>query len=129
MGGSKEAEPASGSTTAIIQDQDSHVVTWESPYDPENPYQWTTRKKWAITILVSMITVNVQVVTALCFLILNEMNRTFASSAPTAIITDIAEEFDVSHEVANLVTTLFLLGYITGVRLTTKRFPRLSVFF
>ncbi|KAJ7600529.1 major facilitator superfamily domain-containing protein [Mycena floridula] len=76
----------------------SNLVTWDGPNDPANPQNFSTRRKWGITGLASFITVNV----------------TFASSAPTTITSDIVDAFKVPKEVANLVTSLFLLGYIFG---------------
>jgi DHA1 family multidrug resistance protein-like MFS transporter len=42
------------------------------------------------------------------------MCRTFASSAPSSTTIPIAHEFGVSVEVANLITSMFLVGYVTG---------------
>lgn len=49
-------------------------------------------------------------------LILTVYDRTFASSAPTAATRGIIAEFGVSREVNYLVTSVFLLGYVFGVR-------------
>lgn len=43
------------------------------------------------------------------------LNATFASSIPTGSVNRISEQFGISVEVANLVTTLFLLGYCFGL--------------
>lgn len=37
----------------------ANEVGWESDSDPENPQNWSPKKKWLITILVSVLTVNV----------------------------------------------------------------------
>jgi DHA1 family multidrug resistance protein-like MFS transporter len=42
------------------------------------------------------------------------LHRTFASSAPSATTLAVAREFDVSTEVGNLVTSMFLVGYVAG---------------
>lgn len=42
------------------------------------------------------------------------VNVTFASSAPTTATIDIMDAFNVSNEIADLVTTVFLLGYVFG---------------
>jgi MFS transporter, DHA1 family, multidrug resistance protein len=42
-------------------------------------------------------------------------SRAVGSSAPTTITSDITKTFHVPREVSYLVTTLFLLGYVTGV--------------
>jgi MFS transporter, DHA1 family, multidrug resistance protein len=40
---------------------DPNLVTWEGPNDPANPQNWSTRYKWWVTIVCSIITVNVYV--------------------------------------------------------------------
>lgn len=42
-------------------------------------------------------------------------SRTFASSAPSIASEGIRQEFGVSREVSDLITTTFLLGYVFGV--------------
>jgi multidrug resistance protein len=66
--------------------------------DIENPKNWSTRRKWYITVASVTLVVN----------------ATFASSGPSGCIESIAEELHVSTEAAGLVTTLFLLGYVFG---------------
>lgn len=68
------------------------------PDDSRNPKNWNTSRKCFIT------------ATA----ILLVMNATFASSAPSANIAGISQDLHVSTEAANLVTTVFLLGYCAG---------------
>ncbi|KAF5378919.1 hypothetical protein D9757_008720 [Collybiopsis confluens] len=74
------------------------AVTWDGPDDPENPQNWTPVKKWLVTVLCAVMTVNV----------------TFASSAPSAATSRIIEQFGISTEVSFLVTSVFLLGYVFG---------------
>lgn len=68
------------------------------PKDIENPRNWSTIRRFFITI---------------CSIIL-VMNATFASSAPSGCLVSIAEEFGVSPLVAGLTVTLFLLGCCAG---------------
>lgn len=68
------------------------------PQDIENPRNWSTIRRFLITI---------------CSIIL-VMNATFASSAPSGCLESIAEEFGVSLIVAGLTVTLFLLGCCAG---------------
>lgn len=49
-------------------------------------------------------------------LILKFHHSTFASSAPSVAVTRIVADFGVSSEVSYLVTSVFLLGYMLGVR-------------
>jgi MFS family permease len=63
--------------------------------DPKN---WSKARRWYITIVAVLLVVN----------------ATFASSSPSGSIMGIVEEFDVSLVVAELIITLFLLGYVFG---------------
>lgn len=69
-----------------------------SPGDVEDPKNWSTRRRAAITIAAVLLV----------------MNATFASSSPSGCFESIAREFNVSIEVAGLTITLFLLGYVAG---------------
>jgi MFS transporter, DHA1 family, multidrug resistance protein len=68
------------------------------PGDIENPKEWSTGRRWYVTIVaVSLV-----------------LNATFASSSPSGCLRGIAQEFGVSEIAAGLVITLFLLGYVAG---------------
>lgn len=73
-------------------------VDWDGPDDPENPQNWSQKRKWILTLLVSFLTVNV----------------TFASSAPSSATQQIAQEFQIGQVTATLITSLFLAGYCLG---------------
>lgn len=66
--------------------------------DPENPKNWSKAYKWYITMVVA----------ACCFVV------AFASSVITPDINGVAEEFNVSREVALLSITFFVLGFGIG---------------
>ncbi|TBU28211.1 MFS general substrate transporter [Dichomitus squalens] len=102
-GGDDPREPPSKEQGAIpvpeqVATPDPNKVAWDGPDDPANPQNWSNRKKWAVTCLCVLMTVNV----------------TFASSAPSAAGSFIAREFGVSTEVGYLVTSIFLCGYVVG---------------
>lgn len=69
-----------------------------APNDIENPKNWSNPRRWYITVVSVLLVVN----------------ATFASSSPSGSVNGIAEQFGVSVEAANLVITLFLLGYCFG---------------
>ncbi|KAK5691194.1 hypothetical protein LTR97_011846 [Elasticomyces elasticus] len=69
-----------------------------APNDVENPKNWTTPRRWYITVVSVLLVVN----------------ATFASSSPSGCLGSISEELHVSREAAGLVVTLFLLGYCFG---------------
>ncbi|KAI0415010.1 major facilitator superfamily domain-containing protein [Xylaria grammica] len=73
------------------------LVTFQ-PNDPENPKNWSKGFKWYITMVVAIT----------CFVV------AFASSIVTPDIDGVAEEFDVSNEVALLSITLFVVGFGVG---------------
>ncbi|KAI0270437.1 major facilitator superfamily domain-containing protein [Gloeopeniophorella convolvens] len=77
---------------------DPNLVTWDGPDDPANPQNWSFWYKWWLTIVCTVMTLNV----------------TFASSAPSSAIPIIANQFHVGREVGNLILTLFLVGYMLG---------------
>jgi len=77
---------------------DANLVGWDGPDDPENPQNWSVMYKWLITVMCIIMTVNV----------------TFASSAPSSASNSIMTHFNTTREVADLVTTSFLLGYVVG---------------
>ncbi|KIK56943.1 hypothetical protein GYMLUDRAFT_173629 [Collybiopsis luxurians FD-317 M1] len=77
---------------------EEQTVSWDGPNDPNNPQNFSFGKKCTITFVICLLTIN----------------TTFASSAPAIAAGRLVERFDISREVANLVTTLFLLGYVLG---------------
>ncbi|KAJ7690229.1 MFS general substrate transporter [Mycena rosella] len=92
---SKSAGPPRPSTPAPL---DPEEITWDGPDDQENPQNWSDRRKWMITIVCVVMTVNV----------------TFASSAPSSATVSIMAAFNVEAEVSYLITSTFLLGYVFG---------------
>ncbi|KAM0344694.1 hypothetical protein ACHAPU_007289 [Fusarium lateritium] len=69
-----------------------------APGDVENPQNWSTTRRWAVTFSAVLLV----------------LNATFASSSPSGCFPSIAEHFHVSELVAGLTITLFLLGYCAG---------------
>lgn len=61
-GGDEPDEPPAKSMIPGLPPQppaDSNLVTWDGPNDPENPQNWSHGYKWAITVLMSLMTLNV----------------------------------------------------------------------
>lgn len=69
-----------------------------APGDIENPKNWSSGRRWYITLISNLLVVN----------------STFASSSPSGCLEGIARELHVSVEASGLVITLFLLGYVFG---------------
>ncbi|KAF7969429.1 hypothetical protein HWV62_27379 [Athelia sp. TMB] len=98
-GGQAPEEPNANKTTAPPKEQDDdYVVTWDGPNDPTNPKNWSVRRKYILSFLCCLCTLNVG----------------FASSAPTSAIGFIAADFHVAPEISDLITSLFLVGFIAG---------------
>ena len=40
---------------------DANMITWEGPNDPLNPQNWSSKYKWFVTLVCTVITINVYV--------------------------------------------------------------------
>ncbi|KAK4048781.1 hypothetical protein OIV83_004547 [Microbotryomycetes sp. JL201] len=96
-GSSTAAESQSGDQSGQQNKSDPNKVEWEDN-DPANPQNWSKSRKWLMTIFCALLTVVV----------------TFASSAPSTGVRQIAQEFGVGLVPANLVTSMFLFGFCAG---------------
>ena len=68
-------------------------VSWEGPDDPENPKNWSFKRKWAATIVVSSFTFISPV----------------SSSMVAPALSTIAAEFGITNEVeSQLVLSIFV---------------------
>ncbi|KAJ6011928.1 hypothetical protein N7499_013101 [Penicillium canescens] len=85
--------PYTGSGT----EDDPYAVVW-IPNDPRNPMNFHAMKKWAITLLVSFVTLAVSLV----------------SSAFSGGMSQIIEDFGSPEEVVILGVSLFVLGFAIG---------------
>ncbi|OSD01877.1 MFS polyamine transporter [Trametes coccinea BRFM310] len=91
------AEEASGRAPKV--NPDVYIVDWDGPEDPENPKNWSVRKKWAVTLVVS----------SYAFL------SPLSSSMMAPAANQIADEFGVtSKPIIALFTSIYVLGYALG---------------
>lgn len=75
--------------------RDIHLVTWDSPSDPENPLNWPGWLRWTLICLVS--TVNIMA---------GLSSSMFAPGVPSVM-----EEFKSDNQaLGSLVVTIFVLG-------------------
>jgi MFS transporter, DHA1 family, multidrug resistance protein len=115
-----DPDPEKSLDTSLPDDTPLYV-TWDGPEDPTNPQNWSKSYRWALTVLCSIMTVNVYVFIYVVYqpLIYKDtdmgVHSTFASSAPSAVTGRIVQNFGISMEVSYLVTSLFLVGYVVGV--------------
>ncbi|KAL0567040.1 hypothetical protein V5O48_014955 [Marasmius crinis-equi] len=77
---------------------EKNLVAWDGDDDPENPQNFSTARKWAIT--------------ATCVVMC--LSVSFASSAPASASTHLVQTFHIGTEVAYLNVTMYLLGFMAG---------------
>ncbi|OCL13017.1 putative MFS multidrug transporter [Glonium stellatum] len=79
--------------------RDPNLVTWDSPDDPANPKNWSFKRKWAATLIVS------------CFTLISPM----ASSMVAPALGTMAREFHITNSVeSQLILSIFVLAYAVG---------------
>ncbi|EKM55718.1 uncharacterized protein PHACADRAFT_256541 [Phanerochaete carnosa HHB-10118-sp] len=76
---------------------DPYVIYWDVG-DPENPFNWSTKRKWAITLQMAIGTWTVS----------------FCSSSYSGGLNAMAKELHMSQEVAILGVSLYVLGFGLG---------------
>jgi DHA1 family multidrug resistance protein-like MFS transporter len=77
---------------------DSFLVEFEDPNDAGNPKNWTTKRRWAITVSMGLMVFTV----------------TFASSIFSVNIRVVQEKFGTSLVTSTLGVALFVLGFVFG---------------
>ncbi|KAJ5101388.1 hypothetical protein NUU61_003610 [Penicillium alfredii] len=77
----------------------SGTISWDGPDDPDNPKNWSSRKKWAATITVSSFTFISPV----------------SSSMVAPALQTITADFNIQNEVVSQLTlSIFVLAYAVG---------------
>lgn len=83
----------------MASSQDGHIIVgWYGDQDPENPRNWSPRKKAFVTFLISLLTFGVY----------------SGSAIYTSSIPGVMEEFHVGLTKGTLGLSLFVLGYAIG---------------
>ncbi|KAJ7187228.1 MFS polyamine transporter [Mycena filopes] len=91
--------PIPGGKTKEGDDEAELVVDWEGSDDPLNPKNWSARKKWGATLVVS------------AFALISPVSSSMIAPASQQV----AQEFGVTDEVViGLITSIFLLAYAFG---------------
>ena len=79
--------------------KDPNIVSWDGPNDPQNPKNWSFKRRWAATIIVS------------CFTFMSPLSSSMVAPALPAM----SQEFNVTNEVVSqLMLSIFVLGYAVG---------------
>jgi multidrug resistance protein len=89
--GADQNEPAAANGGGFL-------VEFEGPNDPDNPKNWTTKRRWGITISMGLLVFTV----------------TFASSIFSVNIRTVQEKYNVEMITATLGVALFVLGFVFG---------------
>jgi len=98
-GSEKRQTQDTGAHRVKTEDQNITIVRWDGVDDPCNPRNWSKKKKWASTIVVSLYTFITPV----------------ASSMMSPAATDIGKEFGVTNEVIlSMSVSIFILAYAFG---------------
>ncbi|KAJ5710316.1 hypothetical protein N7488_004472 [Penicillium malachiteum] len=81
------------------EQKDPKLVTWDGPDDPENPKNWSKKKKWITMGVVAM------------FSLLSPVSSTMVTPA----LTDIGDDLHITEEfVLQLTMSIFILAYAVG---------------
>ncbi|KAG0698144.1 MFS polyamine transporter [Suillus ampliporus] len=84
---------------ATTNDTDALIIDWEGPNDPHNPKNWSFRRKWAATAIVSSFT----------------FISTVSSSMVAPASGQVASTFGINSNVTiALTTSIFMLAYAIG---------------
>ncbi|KAF1947175.1 MFS general substrate transporter [Clathrospora elynae] len=79
--------------------KDLNLVTWDSDDDPKNPKNWSMKRKWAATLIVSSFT----------------LVSPISSSMISPALSSISADFGITNEVeAQLTLSIFVLAYAVG---------------
>lgn len=94
-----DLEKGTPETTAVETEKDPNIVDWDGPDDPENPMNWTARKKWA----------NIAILSLLTFL------TPLASSMFAPGVPEVLDNFHTTNEnLATFVVSVYILGFAFG---------------
>lgn len=94
-------EMAAISTPAPIpatKENDSFLVTFDQPYDAENPLDWPTSRKWAVTDVLSA----------------TGFNRIMVSTIMAPALSTIAKDLDMNSTEAAMALSIYLLATAFG---------------
>lgn len=94
-----DIEKATASAEANSKNNDSNIVFWEGPDDPENPMNWSSKLK----------IINIALVSTWTFL------TPLASSMVAPGILNILTDFNsISATLGSFIVSIFVLGYAVG---------------
>lgn len=78
---------------------DPNIVDWDGPEDPENPINWSEKKKWG----------NIAVLASITFL--TPLASTMFAPGVPEVMTEFKSD---NQQLASFVVSVYILGYATG---------------
>ncbi len=100
---------------------DPYIVDWDLN-DPEDPYNWSKTKKWAITMQVcSLFPIIYSIFQRRPQLALCTWTVSFGSSSYSGGLKQTAQDLGISFEAAILGTALYVLGFALGYVILEKQ--------
>ena len=95
--------------------RDPNLVTWDGPDDPENPKNWSIRRKWAATLVGKNATPPTYVRANRCTVSSFTFISPVSSSMVAPALGTLAKEFNVTNDVViSLMLSVFVLAYAIG---------------
>ncbi|THU93514.1 MFS polyamine transporter [Dendrothele bispora CBS 962.96] len=89
--------PSRSQTTTL--DETVQIVDWDGPDDPQNPKNWSMKRKWAATLIVS------------CFTLVSPISSAMISPATGNVM----QEFSITNStLGGMITSIFVLGFAIG---------------
>ena len=80
-------------------DQDPNIVDWDGPDDPDNPQNWTAKKKWGIVLPLGLIT------------LITPLASSFFAPGVPLVLREFKERSSV---IATFVVSVYILGFAIG---------------
>lgn len=99
---------------------DSSVIDWDGPDDPQNPVNWSARRRWTQITMISMLgLITYASVNPLLTITRSDINfdanRNLAPTICAPGIGDIITDFNITSEtVSTLAITIYILGVALG---------------
>lgn len=96
--------------------RDPNIVDWDGPDDPENPLNWTAKRKVTATISIALITFLTYDQISLSYsTTTNISHRPLGSSMFAPGVGQLVQDFHItSVEMSSFVVSVYLLGYCFG---------------
>ncbi|KAF5363756.1 hypothetical protein D9756_001106 [Leucocoprinus leucothites] len=99
--GSRQLKLVESSTSPPPSEKsESFLVTWDGPDDPDNPRNWTNRRRWTVTLVVSL------------FTFISPVGSSISSPALPQISRDL--NIPPGSVLENMTLSIFVLAYALG---------------